>query len=141
MSSSSFLGLWGHKSGHAQGYNKTTALFRSYSQTIVKLVGGAAATHGVMSYDSKGQPVTLSVADQQKWIDSVSQGDRMVPVEFTLQPLTDLIIDPVKRANVNRSIVEYVGEVKGEMDDLARKLTPTDPYKPPSWCKWVPHAK
>ena len=139
MSSSSFLGLWGHKSGHAQGYNKTTALFRSYSQTIVKLVGGAASTHGTMSYDSNGQPVTLSVPDQQAWIDSVSQGDRMVPVQFTLQPLTDLIIDPVKRANVNRSIVEYVGDVKIEMDDLARKLTPTDPYKPPAWCKWVPH--
>ena len=56
MSSTSFLGLWGEKSAHASGYNKTVALFRQFSQTIVKLVGGAAATHGVMSYDAQGNP-------------------------------------------------------------------------------------
>ena len=50
-----------------------------------------------------------------------------------------MLEDAAKRANLNQTIFEYVGEVGLEMDDLARKLTPKDPYKPPSWCKWVPH--
>jgi hypothetical protein len=139
MSSSSFIGIWGHKSGHAKGDNQTVALFREFSQTNVKLVGGDAARHGVMTYDKDGNPVTMSVADQQKWVDSVGDGNRLVPLEFELTPITTMIDDPVKLANMNATIAEYVGEVKQEMEDLVKTITPIDPWKTPKWCHWVPH--
>ena len=126
--------------GHAKGDNKTIALYREYSQTVVKLVGGDAARHGIMTYDKEGNPVTMSVKDQDEWVKSVGGGNRLVPVDFTLVPITDLLgSSHPKFGHLNRSIAEYVGSVQQEMEDLVKTITPIDPWKTPDWCHWVPH--
>jgi hypothetical protein len=59
----------------------------------------------------------------------------MIPLKFEFVPITVLVHDPVKAANLNRSIQEYFGEVKTEYKNLVQQLMPQDKNIRPSWCK------
>ena len=137
QSSSSFLFIWHDVHGGGHGFNKTDVLFTNYSQTTVKLLGGDSWKHGRLDKDH-----VLNQTDIDAWKKSIQEGDKMVPIRFSLTPITTLVQNPIKRAFVNRSIAEYVGEVSRQTEALVNSLVPPDKWKTPKWCHYQPpHAR
>ena len=133
QSSSSFLFIWHDVHGGGHGFNKTDALFTNYSQTSVKLLGGDSWKHGRLDKDH-----VLNQTDIDAWKKSIQEGDKMVPVRFSLTPITTLVQHPVKRNFVNRSIAEYVGQVSRQTESMVNSLVPPDKWKTPKWCHYQP---
>jgi hypothetical protein len=132
QSSSSFFGIFDHKSGDKHGFNKTDGQYVQYSSTNVTLFGGFADQYSPFNWTNQVGEATL-----QKWTDDIKFD--MMPVSYEMQPLYTLISDPVKMANVNRSLWEYGANITAQNIALVNKLKPKDPHKVPSWCKFDPH--
>jgi hypothetical protein len=135
-SSSSFFGIFSKGHGSGVGSNISNALWNQWSETELKLVGGAAEKHGKLGANN-----TLGLKDADAWEDSIKY-DKLVPLQYHLVPITELLAtfaDPEKVANVNRSIHEYMGAVQASNDALVNQLVPKDPYIKPAWCKFDPH--
>jgi hypothetical protein len=98
----------------------------------VKLLGGDATRHGKLDPHH-----IMDAKDSQKWLESI-HGSTMVPLNFKLEPITDLIKDKTKKANVLQAMQDYAADVAAEMHSLSQDLVPKDPYKQPSWCKFDP---
>jgi hypothetical protein len=135
-SSKSFFGIYSKGGGSGVGSNISETLWNDWSETELKLVGGAADKHGKLGVNN-----TLSEADCTAWEDSI-KFNKFVPLQYHLTPITELLASfatAAKVANVNRSIHEYMGAVKAENDALVNQLVPNDPYIKPAWCKFDPH--
>ena len=137
-SSSSFFGIF--NSGHGDHDHSAVNItdWDHWSQVEVQISGGEVLGHGRLTRSNRMDPKQC-----QEWEESV-KANRMVPLQFHLTPITNLMVmqklpfNPKKVSNVNRSIAEYVKSVQSENDDLARELMPNDPYCIPSWCKFAP---
>jgi len=132
QSSSSFFGIFGHHSDTAGGNNKTDGNFKQYSNTTIKLLGGAADKYGDLNWTN-----TMDAAQVQDWEDSIKTN--MVPLTFSFTPLHSLIADAAVASNVKRALVEYGADVATYTQSLVNHLIPQDPHFRPPWCKFDPH--
>ena len=137
-SSSSFFGIFNSGSGNHDHTAINQTRWDHWSQIEVQISGGEVLGHGRLTRNNR---MNRTQCDQ--WANSV-KANRMVPLQFHLTPITNLMImqklpfNPIKVANVNRSIAEYVHSVQAENDNLVRELMPNDPYCIPPWCQFAP---
>lgn len=129
-SSSFFFASGGSASKH--GFNKTSSEFKQWSSVNVKLLGGDAAKYGTIN-----RTHVLSPAQSQEWADSIK--NNMAIVQFTLQPLSTLIKDPIVATNFDHALAVYGATIKTDTENLVKQLVPRDPKTVPKWCHYGPH--
>ncbi len=137
-SSHSFFFIFNSGSGtHKHGdINRTQ--WQHWSKVEMLLNGGEVLGHGRLTRSN-----TLTGEQCSDWEQTIKSG-RMVPLQFHLRPITDLMIsqkipfESIKVRNVNRSIVEYIQSAKDVNDNLVKDLIPKDPYCVPPWCTFKP---
>jgi hypothetical protein len=112
-------------------------LWDQWSTEELILIGGAANKHGKLTKNN-----TLSEKDCDEWEESIKD-NAFVPLKYHMIALSEFMFDAgmnkAKAANVNRSIFEYIGDVRDQSDQLVNHLVPQDPYIKPAWCHYSPH--
>jgi hypothetical protein len=97
-------------------------LWDQWSTEELILIGGAANKHGKLTSNN-----TLSEKDCDEWEQSIVD-NAFVPLKYSMINLGDFMLSAgmskAKAANVNRSIFEYIGDIKDESDDLVNHLVP-----------------
>jgi hypothetical protein len=112
-------------------HNKTSTQYDEWSQTNCTIIGGFADQFPQPTRNATWAPGTL-----QSWEDTVKY--LPVPLRFSLTPISELVTDPVKKANLVAAIEAYAGAVHQENLDLEAQLKPHDPYIKPDWCGFSP---
>lgn len=133
QSSTSFIFIFNDGSSHGQGTNTTNKLFEQWSETTVKMVGGEAWRY--LKLDKNN---TLTPEEIAAWAQTIL-GPKMQPIQFKLEPILDLIANPTKKDNLNKTLQLYVDDVRTQNEDLEKLLIPADPYVKPDWCQFSPH--
>jgi len=135
QTSRSFFGIFNDGSASGRGWNRTDTLFEQWSDIELKLLGGDAEKFGQIDANN----TCVNITDIAAWKRTIRQSNnKMVPLAFSLAPITDLIADPVKRNLVNATILKYSNDVATKRQSLVDELIPKDPYIKPDWCKFSP---
>ena len=134
----SFFIFFNSGSGTHKHTDINNTQWEHWSKIELQLSGGEVLGHGRLTKTN-----TMSREQCAKWEQTI-KANRMVPLQYNLRPITDLMrgqklpFNPLKIYNVNRSIAEYIQNAQADNDNLAKALMPKDPYCVPPWCKFSP---
>lgn len=131
QSSSSFFGLFKSSSKASSGFNHTDPTYKTWSNTTIKLIGGNAGQHATLNWTDP-----MDKDDVQAWEDSIHTN--MSPLQYTFKPLSALITDATKAANVEHALTQYGASIKEQQDALVNSIVPDPTFKKPAWCKFDP---
>ena len=132
-SSSSFAGIFSDNKASGWGSSIDKSKWDSWSQIDLKLNGGDAADFADLGTGDK-----LSKKQVAAW-QSTIRGPKMVPLTYTIRPITDVLkggwVDAAIIENVNQALSLYDARIGVEMRQLQESMVAKNEYKKPKWCK------
>ena len=125
MSSFSLLGLINIGSEKDKYEKKVDENFKKYSKTYLCYVGGDQS---------------LNATDWQQWMGTIHNA--YMPTQIETQPLTDLVTDPVIKANLVQARKDYLMKAQETFNATLTTLAANDPHTTLPCCNsTLPHDK